>query len=114
MGYVIVLKNERTTKESFEFTGNIIHWFSVKCKRITKSVLASEVYAIAEGVNMAVAIGTTIDRIVAKLGAPSVPIVVCMDFLSFYECLSRPVLLHRCRNHGYAPLVMLSQYVPCS
>jgi hypothetical protein len=28
--------------------------------------------------------------------------------------LSRPVLLHRCRNHGYAPLVMLSQYVPCS
>jgi hypothetical protein len=42
---------------------------------------------MAEGVNMAVAIGTTIDRIVAKLGAPSVSIVVCTNFLSLYECL---------------------------
>jgi hypothetical protein len=75
MGYVIVLGNERATKKSFEFTSNIIHWSSVKCKRITRSVLASEIYAMAEGVDIAVAIGTTIDRIVAKLGAPSVPIV---------------------------------------
>jgi hypothetical protein len=86
MGYVIVLGNEKATKKSFEFTGNIIHWSSVKCKRITKSVLALEVYAMAESVNMAVAIGTTIDRIIAKLGAPSVSIVVCTDFLFFYEC----------------------------
>jgi hypothetical protein len=89
MGYVIVLGNERATEESFEFTGNIIHWFFIKCKRITKSVLASEVYAMAEGVNMAVAIGTTINRIIAKLGAPSVPIVVCTNFLFFYECLMK-------------------------
>jgi hypothetical protein len=86
MGYVIVLGNERATKESFEFTSNIIHWFSVKCKRITKSVLALKIYAIAEGVNMIVAIGTTIDRIVAKLGALLVLIVVCTNFLFFYEC----------------------------
>jgi hypothetical protein len=86
MGYVIVLGNERATEESFEFTGNIIHWSSVKCKRITKSVLTSEVYAIAEGVNMAVAIGIIIDRIVIKLGALLVSIVVCTNFLFFYEC----------------------------
>jgi hypothetical protein len=42
---------------------------------------------MAEGVNMAVAIGTTIDRIIAKLSAPSVPIVVCTNSLSLYECL---------------------------
>jgi hypothetical protein len=35
---------------------------------------------------MAVAIGTTINRIVAKLGALSVSIVVCTNFLFFYEC----------------------------
>jgi hypothetical protein len=86
MGYVIVLGNERATEESFEFTGNIIHWFFVKCKRITRSVLALKVYAMAEGVNMAVAIGTTINRIIAKLGALSVFIVVCTNFLFFYEC----------------------------
>jgi hypothetical protein len=89
MGYIIVLGNERATEEFFEFTGNIIHWFSVKCKRITKSVLASEVYAMAEGVNMAVTIGITINRIIAKLGAPLVSIVVCTNFLFFYECLMK-------------------------
>jgi hypothetical protein len=87
MGYVIVLGNEKATEESFEFTGNIIHWFFFKCKRITRNILTSEVYAIAEGVNMAIAIGITINRIVAKLGAPSVPIVVCTNFLFLYKCL---------------------------
>jgi hypothetical protein len=87
MGYVIVLGNERATEESFEFTGNIIYWFFVKCKRITRSVLASEVYAMVEGVNIAIAIGTTIDRIITKLGALSVFIVVCTNSLFFYECL---------------------------
>jgi hypothetical protein len=42
---------------------------------------------MAEGVNIAVAIGTTINKIVAKLGALSVSIVVCTNFLFFYECL---------------------------
>jgi hypothetical protein len=89
MGYVIVLGNERAIKKSFEFTGNIIHWFSVKCKQITKSVLASEVYAITESVNITVAIGITINKIIAKLGALLVPIVVCTNFLFFYECLMK-------------------------
>jgi hypothetical protein len=89
MGYVIVLGNERVTEEFFEFTGNIIYWFFVKCKRITKSVLASKVYAIVEGVNMAVAIETTINRIIAKLSAPSVFIVVCTNFLFFYKCFMK-------------------------
>jgi hypothetical protein len=38
---------------------------------------------------MAVAIGTTINKIVAKLNAPSVFIVVCTNFLFLYECLMK-------------------------
>jgi hypothetical protein len=38
---------------------------------------------------MAIAIGITINRIIAKLGAPSVPIVVCTNFLSLYECFMK-------------------------
>jgi hypothetical protein len=44
---------------------------------------------MAEGVNIAIAIGITINKIVAKLSAPSVPIVVCTNSLSFYECLMK-------------------------
>ncbi|KAI1398392.1 hypothetical protein F4819DRAFT_468788 [Hypoxylon fuscum] len=43
--------------------GNLIHWSSMKCRRATRSVLASEIYAMIHGVDMATAIGTTITSI---------------------------------------------------
>lgn len=88
MGYVIVLGNESTIdSNSFQLRGNIVHWSSIKCKRITRSVLASEIYAMTHGVDIAIAIGTTINRIMERLKLPKVPIVVCTDSFSLYECL---------------------------
>jgi hypothetical protein len=42
IGYVLVLADS---------TGraNILHWSSTKCERVTRSVLASELYGIARG-----------------------------------------------------------------
>ena len=55
IGYVIVLGGEEgDLTDSSEMTGNIIHWSSTKCKRVTRSVLASEIYAMAHGVDIAV------------------------------------------------------------
>ena len=42
IGFVIALA-DLTNK------ANIIHWSSIKCKRVTRSVLALELYAIAHG-----------------------------------------------------------------
>jgi hypothetical protein len=50
-------------------------------------MLASEIYAIAQGVNIAIAIGTTITKIANRLNVAKVPIIVCTNFLSLYECL---------------------------
>jgi hypothetical protein len=50
-------------------------------------VLASEVYAMAYEVNIAIAIGTTITKIADRLNVTRVPIIVCTNFLFFYECL---------------------------
>ncbi|KAM4059748.1 polyprotein [Hirsutella rhossiliensis] len=45
LGFVITLVNETNHKEKqFEISGNIVHWSSTKCKRVTRSVLASEIY----------------------------------------------------------------------
>ena len=60
IGFVIFLANETSTTENFTMTGNIIHWSSTKCKRVTRSVLASEIYAMASGVDMGIAINATI------------------------------------------------------
>jgi hypothetical protein len=50
-------------------------------------VLASEIYAMMHGVDMGIAISTTLKMIMARLNKPEIPIVVCTDSLSLYECL---------------------------
>ncbi|POS81886.1 hypothetical protein EPUL_005296, partial [Erysiphe pulchra] len=46
IGYEIIIANEKTRDHSFEITGNLIHYSSTKSKRVTRSVLASEVYGM--------------------------------------------------------------------
>lgn len=89
IGHVIVLGNETTLldKDSIIIRGNILHWSSTKCKRITRSVLASEIYAMAYGVDIAIAMRGTINLVMKRLGLPQVPLVACTDSLSLYECL---------------------------
>ena len=62
---------------------NILHWSSTKCKRVTRSVLASELYAMVHGFDTAGAIKATIDKILnIKL-----PLVLYTDSKSLYDCL---------------------------
>jgi hypothetical protein len=62
---------------------NIIHWSSVKCKRVTRSVLASELYGMAHGFDIGAAIKSTLDQVLGT----SVLLVICTDSKSLYECL---------------------------
>jgi hypothetical protein len=54
---------------------------------VTRSVLASEIYSIVRGVNIAVVINTTIRMIIEQLGFTRIPIIVCTDLYLLYECL---------------------------
>ena len=76
IGYVIVLADK-------DQNANILHWSSTKCKRITRSVLASELYAMVNGFDMAASLKATIEGI---LHAP-VPLITCTDSKSLYDCL---------------------------
>ena len=90
LGFVIVLATERRTtgdNYSFEIQGNIVHWNSVKCKRVTRSVLASELYGMVHGFDCAIALGSTLNQIVRTLSTPKIPIVICTDSKSLYDCL---------------------------
>lgn len=44
---------------------NIIHWFPIKCKTITRSVLASDLYAIVYRFNIASVLKSTIECVLA-------------------------------------------------
>ena len=87
IGYEIILANETTHNEEFELSGNLIHWSSTKSKRVTRSVLASEIYGMVGGVDMAIAISTTITMITDQLELPKLPTIVCTDSYSLYDCL---------------------------
>jgi len=62
---------------------NIVHWSSVKCKRVTWSVLALELYSRAYGFDIGAAIKSTVDKILQI----DLPLVLCTDSKSLYDCL---------------------------
>jgi hypothetical protein len=77
IGFVIALTDKNRT-------ANILHWSSIKCKRVTRSVLASELYALAHGFDIGASIKSTIQNI---LRIDYLPMILCTDSKSLYDCL---------------------------
>jgi len=75
IGYILVLADS-TNK------ANIIHWTSIKCKRVTRSVLASELYAIVTGFDIGAAIKATVEQLLQI----ELPLILCIDSRSLYDC----------------------------
>lgn len=87
VGYEIILANENTGDTSFEITGNLIHCSSTKSKRVSRSVLVSEIYSLVGEIDMAISINTTITKILENFNFQTLPSVVCTDSFSLYDCL---------------------------
>jgi hypothetical protein len=87
IGYIVIFGNKMIINGLIIITSNIVHWFSSKCKRITRNILGSEIYIIANGVNVAIAISITIRMITTRFGVSKVPLVICTDSFFLYECL---------------------------
>lgn len=64
-----------------------MHWNSIKRKRVTRSVLELELYAMFHGIGMAMAIGTTLNIALSQLGIGNTPIVIGTDSFLHYECM---------------------------
>jgi len=87
LGYKIIIANKSTRENDFTIHGNFIYWSLTKSKCITRSVLASEIYGMVSGVNIAIIIRTTLKIIIDQLKLPAIPIIMCTDSYSLYKCL---------------------------
>ncbi|XP_044721308.1 polyprotein [Hirsutella rhossiliensis] len=87
LGFVITLVNETNHKEKqFEISGNIVHWSSTKCKRVTRSVLASEIYGMANGFDIGISLAMTMKIITERLNLPPI-LSSSVRIRTLYECL---------------------------
>ena len=87
LGFVVTIVNEKEHDGFFTIEGNLIHWSSTKCKRVTRSVLASEIYGLVSGFDVAYVLATTMNKVFDQISLPPIPLIVCTDSLSLYECL---------------------------
>ena len=58
--YEIIFANEITKNDEFIINGNLIHWNSIKSKRMIKNIFILEIYGMIGGVNMSFVIGFTL------------------------------------------------------
>jgi hypothetical protein len=83
-----MLVNKSTNvNNTFLVRRNVIHYSLTKCKRVTQSVLTSKIYSIVNSFNISIAIATTLRIITERLRIPAIPLVICTDSYSLYECL---------------------------
>lgn len=88
LGFVIVIANETTGENStFNIKGNLIHFSSVKSNRVTRSTLASEVLATVASLDASYVEVCTINMILRNRGLEPLPVIVCTDSFSLYECI---------------------------
>jgi hypothetical protein len=83
----MLVNESKDANNTFIICGNVIYYSSTKCKRITRSVLALEIYGIVNSFDIGIAIATTLRMIIERLGLPAIPLVICIDSYSLYECL---------------------------
>jgi hypothetical protein len=77
IGFVIVLADKHNK-------ANIIHWSSIKCKGVTRSVLASKLYGMAHGFDIRATFKSTLEKI---LRIKTLSLFLCTDSKSLYDCL---------------------------
>jgi hypothetical protein len=64
---------------------NILHWFSIKCKRMTRNVLAVELFAMIHDFD----VDSVLKSILIKMLVIDISLILIIDSKFLYDCLIR-------------------------
>jgi hypothetical protein len=89
LSFILMLINKSTSTDTNTFIiySNVIYYSSTKCKRVIRSVLALEIYSMVNSFNIGITIITILRMITERLRLLVIPLVICTDSYSLYECL---------------------------
>jgi len=76
IGFIIAIADNSSST-------NIVYWSSIKCKRVTRLVLASKLYAIAYRFDY----GAVLKSIIEKILQVELPLILYTDSKSLYKYL---------------------------
>ncbi|UQC83442.1 uncharacterized protein CLUP02_08937, partial [Colletotrichum lupini] len=82
-----ILTNKSISKSEFTIYNNIIYYLLTKNKRVTRSILALEVYNIVNGINLSYTILITLKKITNRISLLLILIVIYTDSYSLYKYL---------------------------
>ena len=84
------MANKTKTKENkFTLYSNLIYYSLTKSKRVTRSVLASKIYGMVVGADMAFAISFILKMIIKQLDLPAILTIVYTDLYLLYKYLGK-------------------------
>ena len=72
---------------------NILHWSSIKCKKMTKSVFVFELYVMTHEFDLKIVLKATLTRVLQF----DIFMLICIDSKSLYECLVKLGITHEKR-----------------
>jgi hypothetical protein len=70
-------------ESDFHLKANVIHWWSIKCKRIIHNVLAAKLYVMTHDCNL----DAILKKIVLSILNILISLILCIDSKSLYDCL---------------------------
>ncbi|KHJ32825.1 hypothetical protein EV44_g3648 [Erysiphe necator] len=79
--------------DTFDIKGNILHYSSTECKRVTRSVSASDIYGMISSFDLGSALITTLKAVTKSLSIKSIPLIIYTDSFSLYQCLTKQGIL---------------------
>jgi hypothetical protein len=83
----MLVSKSKDANNTFTVCGNVIYYSSTKCKLVTQSVLALEIYSIVNSFDIGIAIATTLRIITKCLRLLAIPLIICTNSYSPYKCL---------------------------
>ena len=109
--FEIILVNKIAGDNKFTIHENLIYWSLTKSKRVTRIILASEIYSMIAGIDISFTINSIFKIIIEQLNLSAIPTIICTDLFLLYKYLIK--LSTTKEKHFMINIIAICQLYKC-